>query len=231
MLKGVVTLNKIIQSLIKEFVQIEVSGKKILKGTLIDVGTDLLVIFNGTDYMYIPIIHIQRFCSIQKNDFDTFLPTESYSIKTGENNQDLSLEATLKQAEGKNSEIYLTDDQPLHGCIIRIMKDYFEFYSPVYKTMYISINHLKWLIPYTTNEGPYGLNNNYSKLSANGTHVNTFKTRIEQFIDKMIVFNIGGSKSHIGKIKNVEEQVIELEKARATKDYLNIDHIKTIHEV
>lgn len=231
MLKGVVTLNKIIQSLIKEFVQIEVSGKKILKGTLIDVGTDIMVIFNETDYMYIPINHIHSFYAIQKNEFDTVVPTESYSIKIGENNEGLSLRLMLQQAKGKNSEIYLTDDQPLHGCITQIMEDYFEFYSPIYKTMYISIKHLKWLIPYTTNEGPYGLNNNYSKPSASGTHVNTFKTRIEQFIDQMVVFNIGGSKSHIGKIKNVKEQVIELEKARATKDYLNIYHIKTIHEV
>jgi hypothetical protein len=231
MLKGVVTLNKIIQSLIKEFVKIEVSGKKILKGTLIDVGTDIMVIFNETDYMYIPINHIHSFCAIQKNEFDTVVPTESYSIKTGENSEGLSLRLTLQQAKGKNSEIYLTDDQPLHGCITQIMEDYFEFYSPIYKTMYISTKHLKWLIPYTTNEGPYGLNINYSKPSANGTHVNTFKTKIEQFIDQMIVFNIGGSKSHIGKINNVEEHVIELEKARATKDYLNIDHIKTIHEV
>ena len=231
MLKGVATLNKIIQSLIKEFVQIEVSGKKIIKGTLIDLGTDLMVIFNGTDYMYIPFNHIHSFCSIPKNEFDTISPTESYSMQTGENSENLTLLLTLHQAKGKNSEIYLTDDQPLHGCITQIMDDYFEFYSPIYKTMYISTKHLKWLIPYISNEGPYGFNNNYSKPLLNEPLVNTFKSQIEKFKDKIIVFNIGGSKSHIGKIKNVEEQVIELEKARATKDYLNIDHIKTIHEV
>lgn len=224
-------MNKIIQSLIKQIVQIEVSGKKILKGTLIDLGTDILVIFNGTDYMYIPINHIHSFCGIPSNEFDTLAPTESFSIRTGGNNESLSLLVTLHQAKGRNSEIYLTDNQPLHGCITQIMDDYFEFYSPIYKTMYISTKHLKWLIPYTTNDAPYGLNNNYSNPLMNETLVNTFKTQIEKLIDKMIVFNIGGSKSHIGKIINVEEQVVELEKVRAAKDYLNIDHIKTIHLV
>ena len=231
MLKGVVTLNKIIQSLIKEFVQIEVSGKKILKGTLIDVGKDLLVIFNGTDYMYIPIDHIHNFCALKNNELDMLAPIESSSIKTSGNNEDLSLQATLHQAKGKNIEIYLIDDQPLHGYITHILDDYFEFYSPVYKTMYVSIKHLKWLIPYVSNEGPYGVNNNYSKSLVNENLENTFKNKINKFKDKLIVFNIGGSKSHIGTIKNVEEQMVELEKARAAKDYLNIDHIKTIHEV
>ncbi|QUG40884.1 DUF2642 domain-containing protein [Psychrobacillus sp. INOP01] len=224
-------MNKIIQSLIKEFVQIEVSGKKKLKGTLIDLGTDLLVIFNGIDYMYIPINHIHSFCAIKNDEFDTSAPKESSILNNGGNNEGLSLLATLQHAKGKNSEIYLADDQPLHGSITQIMDDYFEFYSPVYKTMYISTKHLKWLIPYTSNEGPYGLNNNYSKPLANEILVNTFKTQIEKFRDKMVVFNIGGSKSHIGKIKNVEEQIVELEKARAAKDYLNIEHIKTIHQV
>ena len=46
----------------------------------------------------------------------------------------------------------------------------------------------------------------------------------------MVVLNIGGSKSHIGKIKNVEDQLVELQRARTTPIYLNIDHIKTLHK-
>lgn len=80
------TLNKIIQSLIKE-VQIEVSGNKILKGTLIESETDLIVIFNGTDYMYIPVDHIQSFCTLKNNEVDTLAPMESSRIKTGGNNE------------------------------------------------------------------------------------------------------------------------------------------------
>ena len=225
------TLNKIIQSLLKEYVQIEVSGKKVLKGKLIDVGTDIMVIFNGTDYMYIPIDHIHSYCALKNNELDTLAPIESSSIKTGGNNHELTLRVTLHQAQGKSTEIYLIDDQPLHGYITQIMDNYFEFYSPIYKTMYISTKHLKWLIPYPTNECPYGLNNTNSQPLVTEASVNTFKNKIENYTDKLIVFNIGGSKSHIGTIKNVEEQVVELETARAVKDYINIDHIKTIHGV
>jgi len=227
-----VTLNNIIQSLLKEYVQIEVSGKKILKGTLIDVGKDIIVIFNGTDYMYIPINHIHSYCTLKKNELDTLAPIESSSIKTGGNSHELSLLVTLDQAKGKSTEIYLIDDQPLHGYITEIMGDYFEFYSPIYKTMYISTKHLKWLIPYPTNESPYGLNYPKPQLSVTeAAIIDTFKNKIEKFKDKIIVFNIGGSKSHIGTIKNVEDQVVELETARSVKEYINIDHIKTIHGV
>ncbi|MET0960988.1 MAG: DUF2642 domain-containing protein, partial [Psychrobacillus psychrotolerans] len=208
-------MNKIIQSLLKEYVQIEVSGKKVLKGILIDVGTDIIVIFNGTDYMYIPIDHIHSYCILKNNELDTLAPTESSSIKTGGNNHELSLRVTLHQAQGKSTEIYLIDDQPLHGYITQIMDDYFAFYSPIYKTMYISTKHLKWLIPYPSSECPYGLNKPNSQPLVTEVSVNTFKNKIEKFVDKLIVFNIGGSKSHIGTIKNVEEQVVELEAARA----------------
>ena len=231
MLKGVEALNTLIQSLIKEVVQIEVSGKKILKGTLIDVGTDIMVIFNGTDYMYIPVDHIQNFYVLKNNELDPFVPEESFSDNTGGSIDGLSLRVTLQQAKGKNTEIYLIDDQPLNGYITQILEDYFEFYSPIYKTMYISTKHLKWLIPNVSNEGPYGLDLNYTERFVNRKLENTFNNQIEKFKDKLIVFNIGGSKSHIGIIENVEEQVVELKKARTDKDYLNINHIKTFHEV
>ena len=54
------SLNKTIQSLIKEIVKVEVSGKKLISGTIIDLGSDMLVLFNGRNYMYIPLEHIQN---------------------------------------------------------------------------------------------------------------------------------------------------------------------------
>ena len=74
-------LNKIIQSLIKEIIQVEVSGKKLIKGTVIDLGSDIIVLFNGEDYVYIPLNHLQSFSVIQKNEVDIIDPTELPSIK------------------------------------------------------------------------------------------------------------------------------------------------------
>lgn len=225
------TLNKIIQSLIKEIIQIEISGKKLIKGTVIDLGSDIIVLFNGADYVYIPFNHIQSLNVIQINEFDIIDPTELPGITTGESHGDLSLQNTLNLATGKNVEIYITNDQLLHGCITQIKDDYFEFYSPICKTMYISINHLKWLIPYSQNVSPYGLDDNYSRQLNQDTIASTFEAQVGKFKDKMVVLNIGGNRSHIGKIKNVEEQIVELQRARTAPIYLNIDHIKTLHQV
>lgn len=226
------TLNKIIQSLIKEIIQIEVSGKRLIKGTVIDLGTDIIVLFNGADYVYIPFYHIQNISVIQKDEFDIIDdPTELPGINNGENKGDLSLEDTLSLAKGKNVEIYIINDQLLHGCITQIKDDYFEFYSPIYKTMYISINHLKWLIPFSSNESLYEPVVNNSMKTNQEILPSTFEVQVAKFKDKIVVLNIGGNRSHIGKIKNVEVQIVELERARKAPIYLNIAHIKTFHEV
>lgn len=225
-------MNKIIQSLIKEVVQIEVSGKKLINGTVIDLGSDIMVLFNGADFVYIPLNHIQTFGVVRKDEYDFQDPTEFPSITVGEREEELSLKETLIQAKGKNVEIYIIDGQPLHGQIQRIMNDYFEFYSPIYKTMYISINHLKWLIPYSQNESPYGfVDKNLPLQSNNESLASTFEAQVKKLNNTMVVVNIGGNKSHIGKIKNVEEQIVEIQRARTTSIYLNIDHIKTMHQV
>lgn len=226
------TLNKIIQSLINEVVQIEVSGKKQINGTLIDLGSDIVVLFNGADFMYIPLHHIQSLDIGSNEEYEIQPPTGSPSIFSGESDDELSYNEVLLQAKGKYVEIYITDDQSLHGYITHIKNDYFEFYSPIYKKMYIAINHLKWLIPYVNNENPYG------QIKGEGTFQtdtdsleNTFEAQVEKLKSSIVVLNIGGKHSHIGKINNVEKQIIEMKTARIVPIYLNLDHIKTLHQV
>lgn len=50
----------IFQNLIGQVIRIEISGKKIIHGILIDVGSNIIVLFNGYDYIYVPIYHIQH---------------------------------------------------------------------------------------------------------------------------------------------------------------------------
>jgi hypothetical protein len=227
-----VDLNTIIQTLVKQVVQIEVSGKKLINGTVIDLGNDMFVLFNGTDFVYIPLVHIHRFSVDRDNENDIKAPTDFPSINTEKNKEELSFGEVLTQAKGKYVEIYVTGGQPLHGQITSIMNNYFVFQSPIYKTMYITIDHLKWLIPYTQNEKPYGLDNDNSSLQTNNESLaSTFKVQVEKFENKVVVFNIGGNKSFIGKINNVEGQIVEIQTARANSIYLNLHHIKTLHQV
>lgn len=225
-------LNKIIQSLVKQVVQIEVSGKRIITGTVIDLGSDMIVLFNGIDFVYIPLNHIQNFNVDFNNENEIEEPREFPSIATEENKQDLSFGEALRQAKGKYVEIYATGGQSLHGCITNIMNNYFVFQSPIYKTMYIKTDHLKWLIPYPRKEKPYGMDNH--RVSTQPSEENlpsTFEVQVEMLTNEIVVFNIGGNKSLIGKINKVEDQIVEIQTARKKSKYLNLDHIKTLHQV
>ena len=136
-----------------------------MNGTLIDVGSDVIVLFNGMDFMYIPLDHIHNFEMDRDNENNLQAPTELPSIVAEENEEDLSFEEVLAQAKGRLVEIYVTGGQSLHGTITGIMKDYLVFQSPVYKTIYIPVSHLKWLIPYAQNNTLYGLDNDSAPSS------------------------------------------------------------------
>lgn len=230
-LKGGLTLNNIIQNLITEVVEIEVSGKKMMNGTLVDSGSDLVVLFNGIDFVYISLEHIQRF-EVNSNEDDIMAPTHAPTISTVEDEKDLSFREILTQAKGNYVELYVTDGPPIHGYILSLMDDYIEFYSPVYKIVYVSLRHLKVLIPYAENESPYGKNFHNSLVqSSRQILASTFKQQIEKFKDKIVVLNAGGNKSHIGKLNEIEENLVEIHGAKLHSYYLNLDHIKTLHLV
>ncbi|NYF24936.1 DUF2642 domain-containing protein [Sporosarcina sp. JAI121] len=225
-------MNKIIQSLINEVVQIEVSGKKQLKGTVIDLGSDMIVLFNGIDFVYIPLVHIQNFAVDRDNEDDLKAPMEFPSIISDENNEDLTFGEVLLKAKGKYVEIYVTGGHTLHGCISSIMSDYLVFDSPIYKTMYIALSHLKWLIPYSQNEKPYGLDDRKTTIQSDQELLpNTFEVQVEKLASEIVVFNIDGNKSFIGKLNNIEGQIVEIQTARKNSIYVNLQHIKTLHKV
>ena len=225
-------LNKIIQSFVNEVVKVEVSGKNLINGTVIDLGSDMIVLYNGISFMYIPLVHIQGFEIDSDNESDIKAPTEFPSVIAEENEVDLSFSGVLSQVKGKYVEIYVTGGRPLHGRITSIMNDYFVFNSPIYKTMYISLNHLKWLIPYSQNERPYGLDGYAILLEPdNNSLASTLEAQVKKVENKMVVFNIDGNKSHIGIVNKIEGQIVEIQTARAHPIYLNLHHIKTFHQI
>lgn len=138
------------QDLIGKSLEIKLSGKIIFKNYLIDAGTDVIVLFNGTDYVYVSNRHIQN--TKLTNDIDYSFPSVSPDIETEDA---ISLRKILLTAKGMFTEIYVTGSQPLYGYITCVMNNYFVFYSPVYKTMYIPLH--EWLTPFTNNQKPFGL--------------------------------------------------------------------------
>lgn len=214
---------------IGKYIKLEISGKKFISGLLIDVGSDLWVIFNGYDYLYIPAIHCQNWKYLKQDEIDEFTISEG-STPIYNNNEEISLRKTLTAAKGIFTEIYVTSNQALHGYIISIMNNYFVFYSPIYKTMFISLHHLKWLIPYTNNQRPYGLSNaNLPVNPSNITFARSFEVQIEKLTGELIVFNIGENEHVIGKVKEIKDNFVELIGAKGDPVFINLQHIKTIH--
>jgi hypothetical protein len=218
-----------IKDAIGKYVKLEISGKKFISGLLIDIGSDLWVVFNGYDYLYIPTVHIQNWQYLKQDEIDEItFNTEPTPIFN--NNEEISLRKTLTAAKGLFTEIYVTSNQTLHGYIINIMNNYFVFYSPIYKTMFISLNHLKWLIPYTNNQRPYGLSNaNLPVNPSNITFARSFEVQIDKLIGELIVFNIGENQNVIGKILGIRNNFVELISAKEDPVYINLQHIKTVH--
>ncbi|MDR7000330.1 DUF2642 domain-containing protein [Neobacillus niacini] len=214
---------------IGKYIKLEISGKKFLSGMLIDIGSDLWVLFDGYDYLYIPTVHIQNWEFLDEDEIDELYhssePSPIYN-----HNEEISLRKTLTSAKGIFTEIYVTGNKALHGYIISIMNNYFIFYSPIYKTMFISLNHLKWLIPYSENQRPYGLSNaNFPVNPSNISFARSFEVQIEKLVGELIVFNMGESEHFIGKVQGIKNNFVEIIRAKEDPVYLHLQHIKTVH--
>ena len=219
-------MSKLIQPFIGETIMIELSGKKCVKGVLLETGSDLVVLYNGEDFLYIPAVHIQHYKLTDKEE-SVSTPSSSPVLQPEE---ELSFRKTLNAARGRFTEIYITGTQPLHGYITSVMNNYFVFYSPVYKTMLIAIQHVKWLIPYTDKQVPYALDQ--QKLPVNPSSFSlgrTYEVQIEKLVGELVIFNIGDAFHLIGKINRFQDNIIELITAREERYYLNMHHIKTLH--
>ena len=224
-------MNKSLKNLLGELIQLELAGKSLIHGTAIDLGSDVIVVFNGKGYVYIPLIHIKNIKMISKNelDFEMEKPKELPEISLDQN---FSLRKALTAAKGMFLEIGVTNKDTLHGYITSIMNNYFVFHSPVYKTMYITLNHLKWLSPYTDNKKPYGLHSQVPQTQiSNLSLARSFEVQVEKLTGELVVFNVGETNALMGKINHVEENIIEFQTAREEPYFLNMYHIKTVHKV
>lgn len=214
----------ILKKYLQQTIEIEVSGKRLHYGILLEIGSDILVIYNGVDYLYIPNMHIQKIK--QNNDIEITID-HTVDIQT---NEQLSLRKVLTNAKGLFSEIFVTGMQSIHGYITSILNDYFVFYSPVYKTMFIPIRHLKWLIPYHDHQTPYSLAKEMLPVNPSTISVSrTLDVQLEKLIGQIIVIDLASTEDKIGQLKAIKGSYLELTTAREEPVYINLHHIKTVH--
>ncbi|KGR78322.1 hypothetical protein [Ureibacillus manganicus] len=216
---------------IKEIVEVILAGDVLVKGKIIDQSSEILVLYTGKEYLYISFEHIQNISTAQQVE-DIQSPITKPEYFTDDALKELSLSDVLTQAIGMYTEVNVMNRQPLHGVIVNVMKDYFVFHSPIYKTMYISTKHLKWIIPHTEEIHPYGLTKEqFYSITPNHKLADQFDLLIKSKINKLVVINLGFKGNHTGLIKNLLGKMVEVQTGENSHVFLNIEHIKVIHEI
>ncbi|HTG68988.1 MAG TPA: hypothetical protein VL921_06980 [Candidatus Udaeobacter sp.] len=209
-------------------VELEISGKTApIRGKLIEFGQDILVLHNGTQFLYIPLIHLQQLRISTREEEDKVeipeMPFEPY-------NEPISYRKMLMNAKGMFSEIYITGNQSIHGYLTTVMNDFFVFYSPVYHTIIVSLNHMKYLIPYNPNVTPYTLTPEQFPLKPSPiTLARTLDQQLRKLIGEFVVLDLGEKSNKIGVLKSVDQSMIELATASGNAVFLHFDHVKTVH--
>jgi len=209
-------------------VLVNVSGHPIpVKGNLIDIGSDIIVLRNSEKFLYLPLVHVQGLtrCPSDERDFDLTGDSEPEPIA------ELSYRKVLSNARGKFLELYLSGHQPVHGYITSIMNDFFVFHSPMYRELYISMHHLKILIPYDPGATPYALKPEHFPVKpANSSLARTFEQQLRKLEGAFIVLDLGDSPRKNGVLKSVRDGLLEMVTADGASAFLHIDHVKSVHQ-
>ncbi|MDQ0201207.1 DUF2642 domain-containing protein [Neobacillus ginsengisoli] len=215
------------QDLVGKYIEVEISGGVFHKGTLIAAGLDIIVIHDGrtNSFLYIPFVHIQRLkeTSIEENTY--YDPPSEKPIDTDA----ISFRKILTIAKGMFVKVYVTGNKSIHGYLTSIMNDYFVFHSPVYKTMFISMNHVKWVIPYPSNTTPYSLNNQNLPLKpASIPLARSFEEQLKKLENQLVILDGGDNPEKIGFLQKVRNNKTTLITVEGETVYRNLVHIKSI---
>jgi small nuclear ribonucleoprotein (snRNP)-like protein len=218
---------ELLKDFINEQIYVEVSGNIQHKGILIALGTDIFVLFNGRDFLYIPMIHVHK---INKKDDDSSDINPFEGTWDDGLNEKISFRKILNNARGVFSEITIANNQTIHGYVVSVMNNYVVFYSPVFKTVYISLQHLKWLIPYKDQQAPYDLSRENLPINPfNVPLARTFEEQLKRFMNQIVILDLGHDQNKIGQLQTIENNIVKLITARQTPSFVNLRHIKTIH--
>jgi len=212
-------------------IEIEISGGYFYSGILVDSGLDIIVLYVGRTgtFLYIPSVHIQRIKESKKEENSTYYEPPSEKPLESES-QVISFRRILTNAKGKFVEVYVTGNKAIHGYLTSIMNDYFVFYSPVYKTVFISMNHVKWLIPYPENATPYSLDGKFLPVNpAKIPLARSFDEQCKKLENQLVVIDGGNSSEKIGLLKKAVNRRLTLITAERETVYRNLEHVKTIY--
>jgi len=215
-----------VRSLLGKKVELKISGCKIpFIGELVDLGSDIIVIFSENRYVYTPVHHLQHLKL--STDSEDSSPADREPLV---DHTHISYRKMLMNSRGIFTEIDLGGPNPLHGYVTSIMNDYFIFFSPLYHSVYIPLHHVKYICPLPPNMTPSYLNQHLFQLQQPALPLSrTLDQQLEKFQNELVIFDLGESPLKAGMLKKVDNRIIELVEAGGNTILLHCDHIKSIH--
>ncbi|MFC0190518.1 DUF2642 domain-containing protein [Fictibacillus aquaticus] len=209
--------------LLKKHIILKMTGGKVLEGILADVGNDILVLLSSDQYYYIPLLHIHkiRVNSSKSEAFSTSGPL----ISSAEKEKAISYRSILTQAKGLLTQIHVSGKQDLRGYITHVMSDYFVFYSPIYKTIYIPLFHLKWLTLCNEDNIPLTL----EEAAAPAPLSRSWEEQLKKFEGRLVVFDLGTDSDKVGMLKKIDGSAVELVTTKGETLYHKLNHLKSVY--
>lgn len=220
-----------LEDFVGEYVTVELSGNKSINGYLIDNGLDILAINYENEVYYIPLRHVQNLAFGSPKEGGGAAPSDGDHPFRVEQ-ETISFRKVLQQAKGHFVEIHIAGNIPIHGYLTSIMNDYFVFHSPVYKTIFVTLSHLKWLLPYPEDVTPYALSPEaIPHRTVPRSLPRTFKDQCQRLSGQLVVFDMGQHANKIGQLKSVDVQtnMVEIIEANGVKHLLNLEHLKAAY--
>lgn len=195
-------------------------------GLLVDLGMDIAVLYNEQAYVYIPTAHI-RHCRLKPKDNGE--PTHSPINTPMKNKGTFSYREILKRAKDLFIEIAVLGNATAYGYISEILEDYFVFLSPIYKTMLIPLEHLKWLALLSQQQTYYSLSKQDLKnLPQVGPFATTFQGQLESLVGNFLTLDLNNEPLKNGLLKDVTGRYLQLITAREELVLYSLKHIQVV---
>ncbi|USB32147.1 DUF2642 domain-containing protein [Paenibacillus sp. YPG26] len=211
---------------LNQTVELELSGcNERIIGRLIDIGSDILVLFSGSKFIYIPIHHLQN-AYLSLDD----LQLNDSNLSPSLEQEQISYRKMLMNSRGMFTAVSIGNKRSIHGYLTGIMNDYFVFYSPIYGSVYVSINHVKYLVPYPPNQTPFNLSQDHFPVQPAALPISrTLDQQIKKLEGELIVVNLGEKPCHAGLLRALDNNMLEMIDASGVTSLIHGDHIMTIH--
>lgn len=194
---------------LEQFISVQLAGEIEITGVLKDVSPDMIILSECEGYRYIPIRHIQQL---------TFPYSQMETVKPEYGKT--SFRKSLMSAKGRNVHVFLGKNTVLNGYIMSIMTNYIVFYSPIYKTIFISMSHVKSMT-FAEMDAPYGQVTRDFSLALS----RTFEEQMQKLIGQLVVFDLDDNPQKTGTLLGVEDGLVCFRTANGDEMFLSIKHI------